>query len=127
MPNTAQQAIAGLINLSSRDPEFRNLLIDEHFLALLVSIITDREHEHADLACMLLSNLGKSEKIEALFGLKTNKVEGLTETTVLGQLMEVFFVGEGKKWNPHANFDFVGNVWGDLTRVTYPFSFHVDE
>jgi hypothetical protein len=68
---------------------------------------------------MLLSNLGKSEKIEALFGLKTGKVEGLTETSVLGQLMEVFVVGEGKKWNTHANFDFVGNVWGDLTRVAY--------
>jgi hypothetical protein len=106
--------------LSSRDAEFRNILIDEHFLAFLVSIITDKEYEHADLACMLLSNLGKSEKIEALFGLKTGKVEGLTETSVLGQLMEVFVVGEGKKWNTHANFDFVGNIWGDLTRVACP-------
>jgi hypothetical protein len=66
---------------------------------------------------MLLSNLGKSEKIEALFGLKTGRLEDLTETSVLGQLMEVFVVGEGKKWNRHANFDFLANVWGDLTRV----------
>lgn len=71
---------------------------------------------------MLLSNLGKSEKIEALFGLKTGKVEGLVETSVLGQLMEIFVLGEGNKWNTHANFDFLGNVWGDLTRVGYHFS-----
>jgi hypothetical protein len=69
----------------------------------LVSIITDKAHERADLACMLLSNLSKSEKIEALFGLKTGKVEGLTETRVLGQLIEVFVVGEGKKWNTLTN------------------------
>ena len=31
--------------------------------------------------------------------------------------MEVFVLGESKKWNEHANFDFLGNVWGDLTRV----------
>jgi hypothetical protein len=72
---------------------------------------------------MLLSNLGKSEKIEPLFRLKTGAVEGLTETSVLGQLMEVFVVGEGKNWNTHANFDFLANVWGDLTRVRYVFLF----
>jgi len=67
---------------------------------------------------MLLSNLSKNAKIEALFGLKMGSVQGLTEASVLGQLMEVFVVGDGKKWNPHANFDFLGNVWGDLTRVS---------
>jgi hypothetical protein len=105
--------------LSSRDEEFRKILIDEPFLAFLHSIITNKEHEHADLACMLLSNLGKSAKIETLFALKTDGgvAEGLKETSMVGQLMEVFVVGDGKKWNPHANFDFLGNVWADITQV----------
>ena len=66
---------------------------------------------------MLLSNLAKSPRIEVLFTLKVAGCEGLTEKSVLGQLMEVFVLGENKKWNEKANFDFLGNVWGDLTRV----------
>jgi hypothetical protein len=66
---------------------------------------------------MLFSNLAKSPQIEFLFTLKVAEGEGLTEKNVLGQLMEVFVLGENKKWNKHANFDFLGNVWGDLTRV----------
>lgn len=92
-------------------------MIDAPFLTFLHSLITNKDYERADFPCMLLSNLGKNAKIEVLFGLKTGSVEGLTETSVLGQLMEVFVVGDGKKWNPHANFDFLGNVWGDVTQV----------
>ena len=95
----------------------RTLLIDEPFLGYLHSIITDKAHKQADLVCMLLSNLAKSPRIEVLFALKVVGGEGLTEKSVLGQLMEVFVLGENKKWNENANFDFLGNVWGDLTRV----------
>lgn len=66
---------------------------------------------------MLLSNLAKSPRIEILLGLKVPEVDGLTEKDVLGQFMEVFVLGEDKKWNEHANFDFLASVWGDLTRV----------
>lgn len=66
---------------------------------------------------MLLSNLAKSPRIEVLLDLKVSEVNGLTEKDVLGQLMEVFVLGENKKWNQHATFDFLGNVWGDITRV----------
>ena len=97
----------------------QDLLIDEPFLRYLHSIITDKSHEHADLVCMLLSNLAKSPRIELLLNLKVPAVEGLTETDVLRQLMEVFVLGENKKWNKHANFDFLGNVWGDLARVGF--------
>lgn len=96
----------------------RTILIDEHFLSFLHSIITDNGHQHADLVCMLLSNLAKSPKIETLLGLRVPEAEGLTEKTVLGQLMEVFVIGEDKRWNPNANYDFLANVWGDITRVS---------
>lgn len=66
---------------------------------------------------MFLSNLAKSPRIETIIGVKVPGVEGLTEKTVLGQLMEVFVLGENKKWNPNATFDFLANVWGDITRV----------
>jgi Domain of unknown function (DUF383) len=69
---------------------------------------------------MLMSNLAKSPRIETLLGLKVSEVGGLAEKVVLGQLMEVFVVGENKKWNEHASFDFLANVWGDLSRVCLP-------
>lgn len=116
-PKTLQQATAGLINLSSRDESVRPILIDSPFLGYLHSLITDKTNQHADLVCMLLSNLAKSPKIESLFGLHVPEVEGLSEKGVLGQLMETFVRGGNKKWNPNANFDFLANVWGDITRV----------
>jgi hypothetical protein len=66
---------------------------------------------------MLLSNLAKSQRIETLLSLEVIEVEGLAEKDVLGQLMEAFVLGENKKWNEYATFDFLANVWGDLTRV----------
>ena len=98
----------------------RTILIDDSFMSYLISILTDKTHRHADLVCMLLSNLAKSPRIETLLGLKVAEVDGLREKTVLGQLMEVFVLGENKRWNPNANFDFLANVWGDLTRVHLP-------
>ena len=83
----------------------------------MLSIVTDKDHVHADLVCMLLSNLAKSPEIKAIFELEGMEVSGLTETSVLGQLMEVFVIGEDKKWNENANFDFLANVWADVTRV----------
>ena len=116
-PKTLQQATAGLINLSSRDESVRPILIDNPFLGYLHSLITDKTNQHADLVCMLLSNLAKNPKVESLFGLNVLEVEGFSEKDVLGQLMETFVRGENKKWNPNANFDFLANVWGDITRV----------
>ena len=92
-------------------------MIDKPFLSYLHSIITDQTDQRADLTCMLFSNLAKCPRIEHLFGLKVPEIEGLREKTILGQLMEVFVVGENKKWNDHAAFDFLGNVWGDIARV----------
>jgi hypothetical protein len=81
-------------------------------------VITDKTYEYADLVCMLLSNLAKSPRIDRLFGLQVLAVTGMREKGVLGQLMEVFVLGEDKKWNGHATFDFLANVWGDITRVS---------
>jgi len=106
--------------LSAREESLRTILIDEPFLSNLLSILTDKEHPHADLGCMLLSNLAKSPRIETIFEINVPQVEGLMEKTVLGQLMEVFVLGENKKWNPNATFDFLANVWSDITRACPP-------
>jgi Domain of unknown function (DUF383) len=116
-PKTPQQAIAALINLSSREESLRASVIDAPFLEYTHSIITDKTHKHADLACMLLSNLSKSPQIKVLLEIKVPEREGLAEKTVLGQLMEIFVLGENKRWNENATFDFLGNVWGDMSRV----------
>lgn len=59
-----------------------------------------------------------------LLGLQITEVEGMRETNILGQLMEVFVLGETKKWNNHATYDFLANVWGDITRVC-PLEYHL--
>ncbi|CAH1767828.1 3926_t:CDS:2, partial [Entrophospora sp. SA101] len=62
IPNIAHDAFKALVNLSS-DQEIYKRLNDDDFLLILVTTIMDSEAIFSDLACMLLSNLTKDEKI----------------------------------------------------------------
>ncbi|CCG84558.1 protein of unknown function [Taphrina deformans PYCC 5710] len=115
-PKTAHDSITILINLS-QDPLIRNKLVDEIFLNMLLAIIVNKENGLADLACMLLSNLAKSESIKRL--LTMTRKSSITECEsdgVMNQLLDVYVRGSGKQLNPHANYDFLTNLFSDLTR-----------
>ena len=94
---TAHDAITILINLS-QDPIILTKLTDETFIKLLTSVILGTSGL-ADLSCMLLSNLAKSEKIKLL------------DVHTLEQLLEQY-----NGAYTHAKYDFLINLFSDLTR-----------
>lgn len=75
-------------------------------------------HGLADLACMLLANVAKDDAIERLVHLTRKPATGAVTSSdrALDQLMDCFVRGAERKLNPHATFDFLANVFADLTR-----------
>lgn len=73
---------------------------------------------------MLLCNLAKSDAITSLISMTraqptstaSSADEGPTDPRVLNQLLDVYVKGSNKAWNPHANYDFLTNLFSDLTR-----------
>jgi hypothetical protein len=110
-------------------------------LTHLVLHLQDEKAVLADLACMLLSNMSKldtvSQQILQLrvpFTLAADSAEtkeGDEKSTTAGAsvqateeeiaaldlLLEVFLKGEGKKYNPNANYDFLASVFANVTLV----------
>lgn len=95
----------------------------------------------ADLATMLLSNMSKIEKVSLQllklrlsFTTKPTVLADSTEPTppateveenqeievfeALDILLEVFLKGEGNKFNPNANFDFLASVFANVSTVS---------
>lgn len=81
---------------------------------------------------MLLSNMSKLESISMqLLGLKipfakpAEKLEEgqearpveVEDIEALELLLEVFLKGEGKKYNPNANYDFLASVFANVSTV----------
>ncbi|BFZ64557.1 Protein hgh1 [Saitoella coloradoensis] len=113
---TAHDSLTCLVNLST-DPLVRSILIDEGFLKLLMGFITSREQGLADMFCMLLSNMAKSDDILKIMDVTMSPVEGVsTSTKAMDQLMDVFVKGAEKGLNEWANYDFLGNFFSDMTR-----------
>lgn len=77
----------------------------------------------SDLACMLLSNLTKLETVSVQLlklSLPFPKADGTGDEDLmaLDLLLEVFLKGEGKKFNPNANYDFLASVFADVSTVS---------
>ncbi|ORY86762.1 DUF383/DUF384 domain-containing protein [Protomyces lactucae-debilis] len=115
-PKTAHDSLTCLINLS-QDLLIRAKLMDDLFFNQLLAIIVSKDHGLADLACMLLSNLAKGDQIKSLLTLKRKSLGDISQSTeAMNQLMDCFVQGAEKKLNPYANFDFLANLFSDLTR-----------
>lgn len=83
---------------------------------------------------MLLSNMSKVDDVSIkLLSLKipfsTAKEEGAEagaaeetqDVEALDMLLEVFLKGEGKKYNPNANYDFLASVFANISTVSHCF------
>lgn len=66
---------------------------------------------------MLLSNLAKSDAIKSLISLrrKTN-ISECESDGAMNQLLDVYVRGHDKTLNQYANYDFLTNLFSDLTR-----------
>lgn len=89
------------------------------FSSLQVDANTTQNTENglADLACMLLSNLAKADSIKSLISMtRTTSIPDCPSSLAMDQLLDVYVRGHGKTLNPHANYDFLTNLFSDLTR-----------
>ncbi len=69
------------------------------------------------MACMLLSNLAKSDAIKMLFSMRRKTLADISQSEdPMNQLMDCFVQGAEKKLNQYANYDFLANLFSDLTR-----------
>ncbi|BGP21389.1 hypothetical protein Rt10032_c01g0103 [Rhodotorula toruloides] len=126
----AHDAVSALINLSSMLEVVQRLHKLPGFVTGLVRLIVDEKALLSDLACMLLSNMSKLDSISRqILGLRVPigpkapagegetaaAAEGDDEIAALDLLLEVFLRGEGKKYNPNANYDFLASVFANVS------------
>ncbi|KOS22854.1 FAM203 family protein [Escovopsis weberi] len=118
-----QRTIAGnalniLVNLSG-DPEVLQIVAsDEKFLDRVFAYIVDPEEPNANMLCMLLANLAKSDITAQAVLAKTQPApEKLaSDPLVLNQLMDLFVKGQDGAYNKAAGFDYLAYVFADLAK-----------
>ncbi|KAG4104570.1 hypothetical protein H8356DRAFT_1639848 [Neocallimastix lanati (nom. inval.)] len=118
-PLIAQSALSSLINLSSK-VELAAQMTDERFLADIIKIILNTESPNSDIACMLLSNLSKSEIVADKLLPRADLDDSTklrTEFTTIGKLVDVFVRGESNKLNKFANYDHLSGVFANITKL----------
>lgn len=111
-------AITILVNLTKSD-DFRELLLDQEsrFLENLIETIVNVDFPAADIACILLCNLAKSDEIARVLVASTVCSENVSSSQrAVDQLLDCFVKGSNKSLNKNANFDILINLFADLTR-----------
>lgn len=114
-PQIASQAVTALVNVSQNE-KVRKVLMDDEFLQLIFSIVTNPLHGLADLSCMLLCNLAKEEDFARILDMQVPLREFSLSKNIIDQLMDLFVKGTDHGINEYANFDFLANVFADMTR-----------
>ncbi|KAL7266197.1 Protein hgh1 [Rhizina undulata] len=117
----AKNALTMLVNLSDDKAVLEELAMDDAFLELLLSKITDPEYPNADLVAMLLANLAKSDDIQRILYLKRavpTKGNVSTSSNAMDQLMDCFVKGVEKGLNKEADFDFLAYFFADISRLS---------
>ncbi|EPY50221.1 eukaryotic protein [Schizosaccharomyces cryophilus OY26] len=114
-PQIASQAITALVNVS-QNAAIRRVLMDDEFLKLVFNIVTDPLHGLADLSCMVLCNLAKEEDFVRILDMQVPLREFSLSRNIIDQLMDLFVKGTNHGINQYANFDFLANVFADMTR-----------
>ncbi|GAA5877287.1 hypothetical protein JCM16303_006229 [Sporobolomyces ruberrimus] len=139
----AHDALSSLINLTSSLVVVQRLAKIPGFITGLVRMIVDEKALLSDLACMLLSNMSKLDSVSLqILRLRVpfsvapspssssstatkedEHVEKVARTShtsedeilALDLLLEVHLKGEGKKYNPNANYDFLASVFANIS------------
>jgi hypothetical protein len=115
-----QQSLTILGNLCG-DIEIRDLIAkDDSFVKFLISSILDLENRNADLACIVLTNLGKSDDIERIhdWTIEVKNKEIFKSERVTDLLLDAFVKGFDRKLNQMANFDYLAYFFADYSRFS---------
>ncbi|QPG75190.1 hypothetical protein FOA43_002540 [Brettanomyces nanus] len=83
--------------------------------------LIDLTNSNADLACILLSNMAKSDSILKVFdvqvSLKTDKQKEVFKSSkAINCLMDLFVKGGDRKLNSYANYDYLAYFFADISR-----------
>lgn len=79
--------------------------------------IQDVKEPHADLECMLLANLAKSDGITRLLTLKRDVPKQLSTSDVaIDQLLDCFVKGAGGSYNKDASYDYLSYLCADISK-----------
>ncbi|KAM0755656.1 DUF383-domain-containing protein [Meredithblackwellia eburnea MCA 4105] len=133
----AHDALSALINLTNSAIVVDRVSKVPGFLEGLVSMIISEKALLADLGSMLLSNMTKIESVsKRLLDMRlhfpsaapasdADAGEAVSQQTpapqeeieALDLLLEVFLKGEGKKYNPNADYDFLASVFANISTI----------
>ncbi|KAL8276156.1 hypothetical protein RQP46_011450 [Phenoliferia psychrophenolica] len=138
----AHDALSALINLTNSALATVRIAKIDGFVAGIVRMIISEKALLADLAAMLLSNMTKVDSVSLdLLALRLPfpgvaaaaaaatpgeeetdapmvTEEPLEDVEALDLLLEVFLKGEGKKYNPNADYDFLASVFANVSTIT---------
>ncbi len=117
--STVRDAETILSNLCD-DDSFRELIAkDDDFLTLVLKQITDTNNANGDLACILLSNMAKSDSMSRIFSmnLENNGMNDMFKSSkILNCLVDIFTFGTNHKINRFANYDYLAYFFADTSR-----------
>lgn len=122
------QSVTILANLCD-DPTMRLLIVDDvDYLKFLVSSIATVTNTNADLMCILLVNMAKSNKITSIFDIKVDIEDNAFKSTrAMDCLMDCFVKGFDRSLNKYANYDYLAYFFADVSRFTAGRDYFVTE
>lgn len=95
----------------------------EELLNLLIGCITNEKYPFGDLACMLLSNLAKTDRAKA-FLVGGDGDDRKSTTNHLPTLISI--MNKGRSHNPNCDYDFIASILTDATTTREGRAFFLD-
>lgn len=132
---TANQATTILANLCD-DPTMRRLIVeDRDFVRALVTKIVDPANPNADIMCILLANLAKSDEINVVLECEVPAAAGAADGDAaapsssrgIDRLLDCFVKGANRTLNPNAEFDYLAYFFADILRFRQGRDYFVTE
>lgn len=117
---TVNEALTILVNLCD-DEDLRKLISQkEEFLKSLIEKLPNQTNLNADLMCILLANLAKTDNITKIFQIDIKIADDQKDifksTKAMDCLMDMFVKGAERKINKYAVYDYLSYLFADLSR-----------
>lgn len=117
---TVNEALTILVNLCD-DIQLRQLISkDEDFLKFLIETLPNPQNINAELMCILLANLAKTDNILTIFNIqisiRDDQKEIFKSNRAMDCLMDMFVKGADRQINKYAVYDYLSYFFADLSR-----------
>ncbi|CAN3354438.1 hypothetical protein DICA3_C15170 [Diutina catenulata] len=121
-------ALTILANLCE-DTTIRDMIVeDEPYLNWLVQQICNvNNNTHADLMCILLTNLAKNDAVNKVIGMTMPPSDTFPSGKIIDNLLDCFVKGHDRSLNPAAEFDYLAYFFADMSRFSQGRQFFISE